>query len=211
VIENGVPVPDQPPAAARRTRGFALALGRICPEKGFHLALRAARKAGMPLIVAGQVFNYPSHEKYFREEMAPQLDPLRRFVGPLGRREKHRLLSEAQCLLVPSLVSETSSLVAMEALAAGTPVIAFRRGALPEIVEHGQTGFLVNDEEEMAEAIRWTEWIDRRVCWERARERFSLEKMLHHYFEFYGKVLDRTRAEGAGCPHPMVSTGATAV
>src|SRR5690606_1063450 len=129
-IENGVPV--EALGARVRKRGFALALGRICPEKGYHLALEAAHRAGLPLLLAGAVFRYAAHERYFREEIAPRLDSLRRFIGavPLGR--KRRLLAAARCVVVPSLVPETSSLVAMEALASGTPVVAFPVGALAD-------------------------------------------------------------------------------
>ena len=102
-----------------------MALGRICPEKGYHIALDAAARAGVPMVLAGEVFRYPAHEQYFRDEIAPRLDASRRFIGPVGLHRKRRLLSEARCLLAPSLAPETSSLVAMEALACGTPVIAF--------------------------------------------------------------------------------------
>ena len=88
-----------------------------CPEKGYHLALDAAHLAGMALLLAGEVFPYPEHQRYFHEEIGPRLDSTRRFIGPVGGQRKRGLLQRAQCLIVPSLVAETSSLVAMEALA----------------------------------------------------------------------------------------------
>jgi glycosyltransferase involved in cell wall biosynthesis len=171
--------------ACHAKRRFAMALGRICPEKGFHLALDAARRAGVPLLLAGQTFPYEAHETYFAREIAPRLDRSRRFIGPIGPARKRRLLSAARCLLVPSLAPETSSLVAMEALACGTPVIAFTAGALPEIVEHGRTGFIVADEQEMAEAIHAAARIDPEVCRRAARERFALEHTIERYFGLY--------------------------
>lgn len=185
-VPNGVAVD----AMARRhaKRRFALTLGRICHEKGFHLALDAARRAGVPLLLAGQTFPYEAHEAYFACEIAPRLSPDRRFIGPIGPVRKRRLLSGARCLLVPSLAPETSSLVAMEALACGTPVIAFPVGALPEIVEHGRTGFIVRDEREMAQAIHATAVIDPDVCRAVARERFSLGRTVERYLALYRKL-----------------------
>src|SRR5689334_14368807 len=117
--------------------------------------------------------------------MLTRLDRQRKFHGSVGMEQKRRLLTGARCLLVPSLVAETSSLVAMEALACGTPVIAFRSGALPEIVEHGRTGFLVNDERQMADAIAAVGTLDPAACREIAGRRFSLEKMVDAYFAIY--------------------------
>jgi len=97
-------------------------------------------------------------------------------------------LSAARCVLIPSLVPETSSLVAMEAFACGTPVIAFRSGALAEIVEDGRTGFLVNDENEMADAIREVERLDIQACFDVARTRFSIERMTQRYFDLYEQL-----------------------
>ena len=185
-IPNGVSIGDGALPHARR--GFALTLGRICPEKGIHLALDAARRADVPLIVAGRLFRYESHERYFEREVAPRLDGRRRFVGPLGLRRKRRFLAAARCLLVPSLCPETSSLVAMEALSCGTPVVAFPNGALPEIVDHGRTGFLVRDVAEMAEAIRAAADLDPAECRAEAARRFSLDRMVDRYIDVYHRL-----------------------
>jgi glycosyltransferase involved in cell wall biosynthesis len=186
-IENGIPLelyPDRPAVKA----GYCLALGRICPEKGFHLALEAARRAGMPLWLAGKVFPYREHQRYFEEELSPYLTWPHRFVGPVDLAQKKRLLRRARCLLAPSLASETSSLVAMEAMACGTPVIAFPAGALAELLEDGRTGFLVRGVEEMAEAIARVGVIDRRQCRRAAMERFSGERMAGRYLTLYEEL-----------------------
>jgi CelD/BcsL family acetyltransferase involved in cellulose biosynthesis len=169
-------------------RHFALALGRICPEKGFHLAVEAARRADMPLFIGGQVFPYPAHEQYFRDILHPRLDAWRRFLGPLGFTRKRRLLAMARCLLIPSQVPETSSLVAMEALACGTPVVAFRIGALPEVVEHGRTGFLVDSVEEMGDALQAVHTLRPEDCRRAAEERFSVEDMGRRYLSLYARL-----------------------
>jgi glycosyltransferase involved in cell wall biosynthesis len=167
---------------------FAAALGRICPEKGFHLALDAAKRARIGLLLAGKLFLYPSHERYFEQEIAPRLDRLRRFIGLIGPIGRRRLLASARCLLVPSLAPETSSLVTMEALACGTPVIAFRSGALTEIIEHGKTGLLVTDEREMADAIQASGDLDPETCRQTAQERFSLGRMTAAYLAVYRRL-----------------------
>jgi glycosyltransferase involved in cell wall biosynthesis len=191
-IPNGVDLDALFPA--RRKRGFALALGRVCPEKGFHHALDAAARADVPLLLAGEVFRYPEHERYFREQIAPRLGATRRFIGPLAPSRKRRLLAAARCLLVPSLVAETSSLVAMEALACGTPVIAFANGALPELIEHGRTGFIVNDSAEMARAIAHASELDPRACRRAAESRFDARAMIARYFATYARLARRPAA-----------------
>lgn len=185
-IENGVAT--ELFTTQTRKRHFALTLGRICPEKGFHLALEAAKRAGIDLVIGGAQFRYPEHERYFSAEIAPHLDSRRRFLGALDFTRKRRLLSAAHCLLVASVAPETSSLVAMEALACGTPVIAFASGALVDIVEHGATGFLVRDVEEMADAIDAAEKIDPRICRETARRRFSRSRMVGEYFQVFERL-----------------------
>ncbi len=195
VVPNGVVLEAQPRRHAKRR--FALALGRICPEKGFHIALDAAQRADFPLLIAGETFRYPAHEAYFRQEVAPRLDRARRFIGPVGMARKRRLLSAARCLLIPSLAPETSSLVAMEALACGTPVIAFASGALPDIVEHGRTGLIVSDAQEMAEAMHAVTRIEPAACRAAARERFPLERTIERYFALYRELAQRGWAETA--------------
>jgi CelD/BcsL family acetyltransferase involved in cellulose biosynthesis/glycosyltransferase involved in cell wall biosynthesis len=189
VVPNGVdPGAFRP---ARRKARFALALGRVSPEKGFDLGLAAAHRAGVAMVLAGQVFPFPSHEQHFRDAVAPLLDARRVFIGPVGPARKRRLLAAARCLVVPSRAAETSSIAAMEALASGTPVVAFRVGALPEIVEEGRTGFLVGGVDELAEAIRAAGELSPAACRRAAEERFSAERMVERYEALYREVIAR--------------------
>jgi len=183
-IENGVPIPE----FTMRKRRFAVALGRVCPEKGFDDAIEAAKRAHVPLFLAGRVFPYPEHRRFFEERVLPRLDRARRWIGAVTGARKSRLLARARCLLVPSKVAETSSLVAMEAIAAGTPVIAYRAGALPDVVEHGRTGFLVDGPAEMAEAIGAVDSIDPAECRARAQQRFPVERMTGAYLGRYREL-----------------------
>jgi glycosyltransferase involved in cell wall biosynthesis len=185
-VENGVAIDRL--QARRARRNFALCLGRICPEKGFEHAIDAARLAGAPLLIGGEVFPYEAHRRYFETEIRPRLGPRARFLGPVGWARKRRLLNAAHCVLAPSLAAETSSLVAMEALACGAPVIAFPNGALADIVEPGVTGYLVQDAREMAEAIGAVDAIDRERCRIVARRRFSLDRMIAGYFGLYRRL-----------------------
>ena len=187
-IENGIDVDLYNRNPLRRE--YALMLTRICPEKGVHLAIEAAKRAGVPLLIGGAVFSYEAHRRYFNEEVLPRLDSLRRYIGPVGLARKRRLLAAARCVLIPSLAAETSSLVAREAAAAGTAVIAFSQGALVDTVEHGRTGFLVSDVEEMAAAIRSLSEISRKTCRDVAQRRFRIERMAEQYFATYRRLAD---------------------
>jgi len=124
----------------------------------------------------------------------PRLDEHRQFIGPVGFLTKKRLLQQARCLLIPSTVQETSSLVAMEALAAGTPVVAFPSGALPEIVEHARTGYLVSNARQMAKAIAAVDRLDPEVCTRTALRRFSAGSMVERYLAVYRRIVSRKRA-----------------
>ncbi|HLJ77135.1 MAG TPA: glycosyltransferase [Acidobacteriaceae bacterium] len=190
VVENGVAIPEQWNSGPREN--FALVLGRICPEKNQHEALAAGTMAGIPVLIGGHTFPYREHQAYFAEKIAPVLAsnerssrPQHRFLESLRPDEKRDLLSRAKCVLHPTRAPETSSLVAMEALAAGTPVIAYRSGALPEIVEDGVTGFLVDDVQGMAEAIGKVDTISRSRCRAAAERRFSKQRMVRQYLGLY--------------------------
>ncbi|HET7102249.1 MAG TPA: glycosyltransferase [Terriglobia bacterium] len=195
IILNGVALP----ACTESKSDFGLALGRICPEKNQHEALEAGSLAGVRVLLGGQVFPYQDHRTYFYERIMPLLnghEPMvHEFLGPLAPLRKQQLLGQAQCLLHPTLAPETSSLVAMEALAAGTPVIAYPSGALPEIVDDGVTGFLVHDVEEMAIAIDHVDQIRPEDCRAAARQRFSRERMIQDYFQLYSVMTEETVQE----------------
>lgn len=185
VIENGVAVPKQPPSGVRGN--YAVTMGRICPEKNAHEALEAGTRAGLPVVLIGQVFPYGEHQQYFAQAIEPRLGR-HVFLGPLPVERRTELLAHALCLLHPTLAPETSSLVAMEALAVGTPVIAYRSGALADIVEDGVTGFLVNSVNEMADAIRRVDTITPEACHRAARERFSERQMIDRYLATYTEM-----------------------
>lgn len=194
VIANGIALP---PLQSSIKSNFALVLGRICPEKNQHAALEAGSRAGVKVLLGGRVYPYPEHKQYFQQQVEPLLRNGHEFLGPLSPERKFDLLSQASCLLHPTLAPETSSLVAMEALAAGTPVIAFRSGALPEIVDHGITGFLVSNQEEMAAAIGQVRTIRPTDCRAAAEQRFSRERMVREYFDLYRSLVHHSIAETA--------------
>ncbi len=186
LIENGVDLERLRPSHERGD--YAVVLGRICPEKGPHLALDAATRAGVPLVLAGKTFGFSEHEAYFDSEVEPRLVPPHRFVGPVAGLDKTKLLADARCLVVPSLVAETSSLVAMEALACGTPVIAFRCGALVDLLEHGSTGLLADDLDGLADGLRRAGELDRARCRAVAEARCSLPRMCEAYLARYAEL-----------------------
>ena len=217
VIENGVPLPET--GVLRTTGRYALLMARICAEKNLHTGLDAARLAGIPGILAGETFPYASHQRYFSEQIQPRLTAAGkghadrqkgeaqaeiRFLGSVTGAAKARLLARAACLLLPSLAPETSSLVAMEALAAGVPVIAMASGAIPEIVQDGVTGFLVDPAlgsgpdaaRAMADAIARLPTLDRRTCRAVAEERFGLHRMLQRYGSLYFELARIPEANG---------------
>lgn len=187
VVPNGIDTSKHIPGDGERTS--LLWLGRICPEKGTHIAIQAARDLDLPLIVAGPVLPFASHRNYFENEVQPLLDSKRVYVGPVDLAAKVELLGNARALLIPSLAPETSSLVAMEAASSGTPVVAFRSGALPEVVQHELTGFIADGLEDMVEAVARIDEICSSQCRQYALQNFSWERMVDNYIKLYGNLL----------------------
>jgi len=197
VVINGIHVSDFPPPGEERDDSL-LWIGRICEEKAPHVAVEVARRAGLPLILAGDVYRFSYHQSYFEREVWPRLDGNRiRRVQTPSFAEKLKLLSRARALLVTSSVDETSSLVAMEAMACGTPVIAFRRGALPEVVDDGVTGFLVDTAEEMVRAVPDIADIDPQACREHVERNFPATRMADEYERLYARVIESAAKSGS--------------
>jgi len=193
VVPNGIALDrfEQPPVAGAMRRGL-LWLGRICEEKAPHLALEIAARARLPIMLAGKVYPFSYHQQYFEREVVSRLRrmPEAAFIPSPILSEKLRLLREAQALVIASQVDETSSLVAMEAAASGTPVVAWRRGALPEVVRDGVTGFLVENMEEAVAACLRTSRISPAKCAAWARENFSSARMAEGYRRLYSRLLE---------------------
>jgi glycosyltransferase involved in cell wall biosynthesis len=191
VVHNGVATERF--ALRNRKLNYLLWIGRICEEKAPHVAIAAAHKAGVPLILAGQVYPFSYHHEYFEREIQPWLGGDTEFVDSPPFERKVALLRNARALLLTSTAEETSSLVAMEAMACGTPVIAMRRGAFPEIVADGETGFIVDDVYDMAAAVSETSKIRRAACRRRVEEEFSSLRMAGEYQALYRRILAASR------------------
>ncbi len=170
--------------------GYLAFLGRIAPEKGPDSAIEIARQSGLPLRIAAKVDD--QDREYFEEHIRPLLDdPLIQFVDEIGEAAKGEFLGQALALLFPIDWPEPFGLVMIEAMACGTPVIAYPEGAVPEIIER-DTGFLVNDTDEAVRAVRHLGELDRRTIRTRFEERFSARRMARDYVEIYRRLVDGT-------------------
>jgi glycosyltransferase involved in cell wall biosynthesis len=176
-----------------RKRDYLLWVGRMDPVKGPHRAIEAARAAGVPLILAGVI--QPGQREFFDREVAPHIDGDRvRFVGEVGGETKRLLFADARALLMPIRWEEPFGMVMIEALACGTPVIAFAEGAAREIVVDGKTGFLVADEREMADAVARLPRIAGAACRTWVAERCDIGVVANAYERAYrGAVVGVTR------------------
>jgi glycosyltransferase involved in cell wall biosynthesis len=179
-VHNGVDT-DYFTPAPERSGGYVAFLGRLSPEKGVDTAIRAARAVGVPLRIGGNLPDSREARSAFEAQVRPSLGDGVQWLGELDDHQKRKLLRGADALLFPIRWREPFGLVMAEALACGTPVIAMRAGATPEVVRHGETGFLCDDEQAMVQAVRRITEIDRQVCRRDAVERFSEHRMVRDY------------------------------
>ncbi|RJG07226.1 glycosyltransferase family 4 protein [Noviherbaspirillum cavernae] len=164
-------------------------VGRVSPEKRLDRAIEIARACGMRLYIAAKIDQMD--EPYFNSEIKPLLrDPLVEYIGEVGDREKRELLEHASALLFPVDWPEPFGLVMIEAFACGTPVIAYRNGSIPEIMEDGVTGFVVTDQEAAIRAAQNIAAIDRRHCRDTFERRFTVATMAENYLRIYQQILD---------------------
>ncbi len=166
----------------------ALFLGRFHPEKAPHLAIDAARAAGMPIVLAGKC-SEPIERAYFRQEIEPRTGPGVTIFGVADATAKRALLAMAACLLFPITWDEPFGLVMIEAMACGTPVVALRRGAVPELIVHGQTGIIVDHPDELPDAIAQARRLDPALCRKHVETRFNVQAMAATYERAYRQVL----------------------
>jgi glycosyltransferase involved in cell wall biosynthesis len=197
-IPLATPLPDLPLA---EPGDHLLGLGRLTEVKGYDLAARAARRLGLSLVLAGPVAGYGSAAalagaadlpdvRYFRDRVEPELGAGVRWIGSVGGAAKEELLRTARAVVFPLRWDEPGGTAVVEALAHGVPVVAMRRGVLPELVDHGVTGWLATSEEEFADYLLRVDELDREACRAVAESRFSPAAMAARYETFYRHVLN---------------------
>jgi glycosyltransferase involved in cell wall biosynthesis len=201
LVFNGVPLSKYKFRQSVDITAPLLFLGRIEEIKGPHLAIEVARRTGSPLVIAG---NIPAeHRQWYERRIAPHIDGKDViYIGAINDTQKNELLGRVRALLMPILWEEPFGIVMAEAMACGTPVLGFARGSVPELIEHGVTGFVVNDLNAMARAVGCLADIDRAKCRMRVERLFSDTAIVDAYLTVYREML-RTRFDrksGHTCP-----------
>lgn len=182
VIHHGLDAADFP--FGDGSGGYALFLGRMAPDKGAHRAIEIAAKAGVPIKLAAKM-REAWEVAYFEKEVAPLLGPDATYLGEVSHEQKLELLAGARALLFPIRWAEPFGMVMLEAFACGTPVLAFPEGSVPEVVEHGRTGFLCSDEDDMAARLAQVGELDRRQCRAAVEGHFSVRRMVEDHVALY--------------------------
>jgi glycosyltransferase involved in cell wall biosynthesis len=187
-VHNAVDVEQYP--FADQKDDVVLWMGRFSPDKGPEIAIDAARAAGLPIVLAGKL-SEPAEQEFFDAEIAPRLGDGVRYVGEVGGRDKRELCARARALLFPIQWEEPFGIVMLEALACGTPVVATRRGSVPEVVEDGVNGIVVDSDaqvDELAQALHSAVEIDPARCRASVRLRFTPQLMADGYEAVYRSV-----------------------
>ena len=191
IVPHGIPRDLHTPSLVAHGRYLAF-LGRISPEKRVDRAIAIARSAGLPLKIAAKVDRVD--EEYFKREIVPLLSaPGIEFIGEIDERHKTRFLGDACALLFPIDWEEPFGLVMIESMACGTPVLAFRRGSVPEVVEDGVTGYVVDSLEEAISRVGSVLSLDRVQVRGRFEQRFTAERMAQDYLQLYAKLIGASR------------------
>jgi glycosyltransferase involved in cell wall biosynthesis len=195
VVHHGLDIDLYPEGSG--AGDYVAFLGRFAPEKAPHLAVQAAQRAGLALRLGGTF-----HEvgvDYYQQVLEPALQAFPQAVccGELGHEAKVALLSGARAMLFPIQWEEPFGLVMIESMLMGTPVIAFRHGSAPEVVEDGVTGYLVDSTDELAQCIKRVQHIDRARCRERARARWSTQRMAREYASLYATLIEQDKEQRA--------------
>lgn len=186
-VYHGLPVDLLPFAENRGT--YLAFLGRISPEKRPDRAIEIAKRAGMELKIAAKVD--PADKEYYHNVIRPLIgQPGVEFIGEISEDQKAEFLGNAYALLFPIDWPEPFGLVMVEALACGTPVIGYRRGAVPEVLDHGETGFIVENEDQAVEAVCRTASLSRHRCRQVFEQRFSVRRMAEDYLSLYRRLLE---------------------
>jgi len=166
---------------------YLLFLGRIHPDKGVHDAIEVASKTGKHLIIAGIV----QDENYFKEKIEPCIDGTKvKYIGSVGPEKRQEIMGGALAMLHLIHFDEPFGLSVVESMACGTPVIAYDRGSMPELIQHDKTGFIVDDLESAVQAVDKINTLKRRACRDDVEERFTAHRMAHKYVEVYHKILE---------------------
>jgi glycosyltransferase involved in cell wall biosynthesis len=200
VVYNGVdldviPYNDKP-------EDFFIIVGRMTPGKGIAEAIRIARKAKTRLLIVGHVTSHlPWSEEYYLTAVKPHIDGDRiRYIERLAHRDVLQMLGKAKGFLFPLQWDEPFGMAVVEAMAAGTPVLAYRRGSMPELIRQGETGYLLENEDEMVEMAHRIGTLDRRRCRSWVEQRFSVEQMVDGYERLYRSVAGGRRAQSTQSP-----------
>lgn len=172
---------------------YLLYLGRVTEQKGVHLAIEAAKAAGMQLIIAGR--SYPN-EGYWHDQIEKYIDGKTvRYVGEADFDQKIEYIRNASALLFPTQYDEVFGYCMIEAMSCGTPVIGWKKGSVPEIIQHGETGYVVNSVPNMVKAIKALNKISRKATRNRAEKLFSMEKMVSGYQKIYQRIINETNSK----------------
>jgi glycosyltransferase involved in cell wall biosynthesis len=196
-VHNAVQPSDWPFRAEKGD--YALFLGRFAPYKAPHLALDAAHEAGIPLVLAGKC-SEPPERAYFEKEIRPRLTKNDHVFGVADATEKRKLLASARCLLFPVQWEEPFGMVMIEAMVCGTPVVALRGGAVPEVVAHGVTGLICDHPDQLPDALREVRGIDPMACRRHVEQHFTVDHLAEGYEIIYRKVLATSTATAFARP-----------